>query len=630
MYRILNQEAGNVLVTPLVLQVSITTLLTARKFVYHSKTLWKKSANSVSDNRTECSVLLFILEAQDASLAQDVGNALRDAEMSRRDLSVADSIIFLDRENEEESHDRLCSELSKGVSLIVDLSWSPWEVAQEIARDSGLPILRGQLGPEQLVTALNSYLELRNATDMALIMQSERDVDRALYTLLGKSNIRVWTHAGLNLDATRILKNMKPQPNYYAIVGDTPFIIETYRRAVKEKLARLTLRWNLVFTDYEASNLELSDLILPTVLLSGDPLECCKLLGKSEECTCPSDFDKQHYILTNLIAYVIDTYIKLDKELDEVTARVYCDKIDAVNFNSTQERLFKQFGEEYAINNESVFYWDEERFMMIAMVVGQSWELCFRARSAGLFLKSKFTLAKYKMEPDVQNLAIWSADEDFKLLPGVALDTIRMFFRVGTTPEVRSAISSLTSAIGACNDRIRDLAARVLCSVTIWRLQAFRKKVRRNESSTHLILSVATKLGVSLDERDVVGVERVGMIGRTGLEGLGAPAPVSGAAGAPCAPRPAAGTGPTKAGMGLSSDERRLYAIPWTMPKIDPDTGEPMVNEDGHPVYEGYCIDLIEKISEVLEFDYEIITPKSGTFGRKLPPTALGTASWET
>ncbi|KAI8426778.1 hypothetical protein MSG28_014464 [Choristoneura fumiferana] len=55
------------------------------------------------------------------------------------------------------------------------------------------------------------------------------------------------------------------------------------------------------------------------------------------------------------------------------------------------------------------------------------------------------------------------------------------------------------------------------------------------------------------------------------------------------------------------------------MPKLDPATGEPMFNEDGQPVYEGYCIDLIQKLSESMDFDYEIVTPKVGTFGRRLP-----------
>lgn len=40
--------------------------------------------------------------------------------------------------------------------------------------------------------------------------------------------------------------------------------------------------------------------------------------------------------------------------------------------------------------------------------------------------------------------------------------------------------------------------------------------------------------------------------------------------------------------------------MPWTYPKIDPETGLPMFTDKGVPLYEGYCIDLIQKIAEVL------------------------------
>lgn len=31
--------------------------------------------------------------------------------------------------------------------------------------------------------------------------------------------------------------------------------------------------------------------------------------------------------------------------------------------------------------------------------------------------------------------------------------------------------------------------------------------------------------------------------------------------------------------------------------------------------YKGYCIELIQKISEEMNFDYEIVVPKDGRFG---------------
>ncbi|PZC70395.1 hypothetical protein B5X24_HaOG201017, partial [Helicoverpa armigera] len=109
---------------------------------------------------------------------------------------------------------------------------------------------------------------------------------------------------------------MRPEPSFYVIVGENGFIMDTYRRAVKEKLVRRDYRWNLVLTDY--STLELSQLVLPTVTLQADPGECCKLM-KREDCSCPNDFQRKQYILNALIQYVAEVYSKLDRDLPLVT-----------------------------------------------------------------------------------------------------------------------------------------------------------------------------------------------------------------------------------------------------------------------------------------------------------------------
>ncbi|XP_037030055.1 uncharacterized protein LOC119069934 isoform X1 [Bradysia coprophila] len=59
-------------------------------------------------------------------------------------------------------------------------------------------------------------------------------------------------------------------------------------------------------------------------------------------------------------------------------------------------------------------------------------------------------------------------------------------------------------------------------------------------------------------------------------------------------------------------------AIPWTYMKTDPKTGETMIDETGNPIWEGYCIDMIEKLAEDLDFDYELVVPKKGTFGKRI------------
>ncbi|KOB74356.1 Ionotropic receptor [Operophtera brumata] len=46
----------------------------------------------------------------------------------------------------------------------------------------------------------------------------------------------------------------------------------------------------------------------------------------------------------------------------------------------------------------------------------------------------------------------------------------------------------------------------------------------------------------------------------------------------------------------------------WDASKLDPETGEPTLTEDGQPAYEGYCIDLIERLSEETDMAVSALT----------------------
>lgn len=43
-----------------------------------------------------------------------------------------------------------------------------------------------------------------------------------------------------------------------------------------------------------------------------------------------------------------------------------------------------------------------------------------------------------------------------------------------------------------------------------------------------------------------------------------------------------------------------------------------MRNEDGKEIWEGYCIDFIQKLSEEMQFDYDLVIPEDLEFGKKL------------
>jgi len=44
-----------------------------------------------------------------------------------------------------------------------------------------------------------------------------------------------------------------------------------------------------------------------------------------------------------------------------------------------------------------------------------------------------------------------------------------------------------------------------------------------------------------------------------------------------------------------------------------------MRDEEGKEIWEGYCIDFIKKLSEEMQFDYDLVIPDNQEFGKRLP-----------
>uniref|UniRef100_A0A182RRE3 Uncharacterized protein n=1 Tax=Anopheles funestus TaxID=62324 RepID=A0A182RRE3_ANOFN len=56
-------------------------------------------------------------------------------------------------------------------------------------------------------------------------------------------------------------------------------------------------------------------------------------------------------------------------------------------------------------------------------------------------------------------------------------------------------------------------------------------------------------------------------------------------------------------------------SIPWAYRKRDP-AGKILRNPaSGEPIWEGYCIDFLHQLSVVMNFDYDLVSPRNGTFG---------------
>lgn len=60
-------------------------------------------------------------------------------------------------------------------------------------------------------------------------------------------------------------------------------------------------------------------------------------------------------------------------------------------------------------------------------------------------------------------------------------------------------------------------------------------------------------------------------------------------------------------------------SIPYTYYKRNPQTHEIIRDATGAPIYEGFCIDLINELSRKLNFTFDIVEPSRGKFGKRQP-----------
>ncbi|XP_039277641.1 uncharacterized protein LOC111046560 [Nilaparvata lugens] len=58
-------------------------------------------------------------------------------------------------------------------------------------------------------------------------------------------------------------------------------------------------------------------------------------------------------------------------------------------------------------------------------------------------------------------------------------------------------------------------------------------------------------------------------------------------------------------------------SIPWMFPVINPKTGSKLLDDEGKEVWEGYCLDFIQRLAKEMNFDFELV--KADSFGERAP-----------
>lgn len=59
-----------------------------------------------------------------------------------------------------------------------------------------------------------------------------------------------------------------------------------------------------------------------------------------------------------------------------------------------------------------------------------------------------------------------------------------------------------------------------------------------------------------------------------------------------------------------------VEAAPWSYMVRDA-KGKVILDDEGQPLWDGYCIEFARKLAERMDYDFEWVVPKSGRFGKK-------------
>ncbi|KAF7407327.1 hypothetical protein HZH66_001864 [Vespula vulgaris] len=424
--------------------------------------------------------LLIVIENEDSSILSVLNDAASSAEKDfGHDLiTVHLSKVEVDRENLDESFQKVCAVLYKGVSLILDMTWSGWDLLRIVAEDKGIVYKRGDCSINPYVQAVDDLLLMKNATDVGLIFEDERELNQSLYYLIGISIIRLVVIDEFTDRTVSKIRSMRPSPSYYAIYSSTYKMEEYVKTAIEGGLVKRDDIWNLIFTDNRYKDfkyISVDSFNVSCTVLTMNSDVCCHLMGESN-CNCPADFQIFPICFKRLIGLIVSIMNEIQKSGISVEPKSgQCPSnltgIPAPSTSNETAEAFNKFLISRLTNNDTFDYWSEKATIMYKAEI------------------SLQTLERGFLKP----LGTWTRRNKIVEASGSKIRPAKRFFRIGTTKS-----------------------------------------------------------------------------------------------------------------------------IPWSMPKIDPATGQTMRDADGNEVWEGYCIDFIEKLSEEMQFDYELVIPIDRSFGEKL------------
>lgn len=150
---------------------------------------------------------------------------------------------------------------------MLDLVWSTNKRIHKLCNALEIPYFKLDVSLYSFLDPVVKFLKEKNVMDSVFIVQSEMELDQALYTLIEKSNLKILVVNQLSRKTARRLANMRPVPGFFAVIGSTENVNTAFEmvkimnnedeirgsltlfQAIKSGLVQMQERWGLVFMD---------------------------------------------------------------------------------------------------------------------------------------------------------------------------------------------------------------------------------------------------------------------------------------------------------------------------------------------------------------------------------------------
>nr|CAH7732582.1 unnamed protein product [Callosobruchus chinensis] len=529
-----------------------------------------------------CVLLIFVSRGIHSVLLTESGQedvvVWYQESLEKLDADGSLETITIQINSSEAEIDKICDALSSGGSIFLDLTWGGNEEAKELSNTLSLPYIRIDVSISPFLEFLDKFLDVRNATDVALVFSDSSHIDQALYYWIETTKLRLMISESLDPITARKLKHIRPTPNNIAVLGSTKRLIEEYTKVMfiwtKAHSGRTH---NEVVDNLAKASVNNIDLSTQALCIS----DCINLVKKNTRNEWATIYHQ--YCANNLTQYA-----RIQEDLPKqpwfydltVSRRYACQKQFLDNLIS--DGLRPPFNVTYllAINDKNALQYDliqhPDRVNMVftdfkdsdfdrALLRGSPVHLLILNPSMCCSLLNSQEHCECPSDMDIQKTFLTHCLQlVYKTIQNINQEKL----------EFEPVKCNSTSNNNEVLQRFEEIFENFINDQNL---------IKKENYTIKLALSGIIEMGTN-NSADVVAMYEDGIVTAAENKSIKAIKPFY--------------------RIGITN------ALPWSYKEKDSITGK--------YYWTGYCADFARKIAEMMDFNFEFVEPKVGTFGEKI------------